>query len=106
MLQATHPKEGCVTPTVKTLFLHVPFHPMDPASFNIQQVFRSTLLASPGETPLPDLTNCHGQRFGYNRLVVAYHRQRNLGNILAPRRLCTPDVQVSAYLGDEAAGRL
>lgn len=69
-----------------SLFLHLPFHPSDPASSTIQRTFRQTLLA-PRTPSLPHLRNLSGHRFGCGRLIVAYHRPRNIGNLLSPRKL-------------------
>ena len=66
----------------------------------IQRVFRTTLLNPPNEPPLPSLENTDGIPCGISRMVVAYHRPRNLGNVLAPRRLHKDGVSVSSILAE------
>lgn len=83
----------------KRVFLHLPFHPKDPSSTQIQQLFRETLLHPPGEPLLSSLRNRNESCIGTNRLIVAYHRPRNLRNILFPRKLRTPSAMpVSSLL--------
>ncbi len=85
-------------------FLHVPYHPLDPSSREIQAAFRKHLLkenpANPYlTTPLPKLSNGRGHNLGINRLIVAYHRPRNLGNFLTPRHVDRlPGLSASAFL--------
>ena len=86
------------------LFLHVKYHPCDPPSSALQQIFRNTVLSPPNEPPLPTLQNTvsgrpNRHRFGVSRMTVAYHRPRNLGNLLSPRKLKQHiDAPVSAFL--------
>ena len=84
------------------MFYHVPFHPCDPPSREIQRVFRRCLLEPSGEPRLPELRSASNQPFGAERLVVAYSRPRNLGNHLARRRLNPLGTPVSSFL---ASGR-
>ena len=83
------------------LILHVPFHPLLPSSREIQTLFRRTLLdhrwSDHTSTPLPDFEH-NGNKLGINRLIVAYHRPKNLGNLLAPRKIeSTPGPPTSGY---------
>lgn len=77
------------------IYLHLPFHPSDPPSRYLQSIFRSTLLEPPGEPRLPLLENKKRARIGLERMVVAYHRPRNLGNILTSRHLPTSSTSSS-----------
>jgi hypothetical protein len=86
---------GTATPP---LFLHVPYHPQDPNSRQIQDAFRTTMLQPPNEPRLPTLCNTNGKPLDIDRLIIAYHKPRNLGNILAPRRLSPNGPDVSSYL--------
>ena len=85
-------------------FLHVPYHPLDPSSKEIQAAFRKHLLKEnpPNPylvTPLPKLCNGKGHKLGINRLIVAYHRPRNIGNFLTPRHVDRlPGLSASAFL--------
>jgi hypothetical protein len=88
------------TSTTKTspIFLHVPYHPRDPASTQLQRLFRDTLFVPANEPPLGRLRNRDGARVPVSRLIVAYHRPRNLGNLLSPRRLDTFGIAVSSFI--------
>jgi hypothetical protein len=85
---------------VPPLYFHVQFHPCDPPSQEVQRLFRQHMLTPPNEPPLPTLVNHSGSLLGINRLVIAYHRPRNLGNLLAPRRLRADGSPVSQFLQD------
>ena len=75
------------------LFLHVEFHPHDVSSQQIQQTYKSTMLRLPPTAPTPSalvVYNHMNAPLDISRLIVAYSRPRNLGNILAPRRFRVP----------------
>ena len=57
-------------------------------------------MLSPKDEPgLPDLRNRRGARLNVSRLIVAYHRPRNIGNLLSPRHFREPHgVSVSDLL--------
>lgn len=85
-----------------TVFLHVPYHPLNPPSTDLQKDFRNILLdhrwRDPRSTPLPEIKNHIEVPIGVNRMIVAYHRPRNLANLLTPRRIDkTPGPPASAY---------
>jgi hypothetical protein len=74
--------------TTDSLFLHVPYHPLNPSFQDLQSCFRDLLLHPPGATPLPSMSTPHlGLKCGVNRMIVTYHRPRNLANLLCPRKL-------------------
>jgi hypothetical protein len=83
---------------IRPLYLHVDFHPADPSARVIQRVIRRRLLAPPNDTPLHELRNCDGARLGIRRVIIAYHRPRNLKNHLSPRRLDPTGIPVSEVL--------
>jgi hypothetical protein len=96
------------TPTADTndddeerrIFFHITYHPMDPPSNAIQNCFRNELLAPHGLTPLPRMLNHKKNHVGINRLIVAYHRPPNLGNLLSPRLMKAENGPlVSSYIG-------
>ena len=77
------------------IFLHLPFHPRDIQSSDIQSLFRrifdSNTLQQTAPNILPSL----------RRLIIAYHRPPNLGNLLCPRRIeKTPGPNVSMILSE------
>jgi len=81
------------------VFLHLSYHPGDPSSRVLQQVFRKTLLSPEKEPPLPTLRNFHGAHVGINRMVIAYSRPPNLRGLLFPRRLREVlDAPVSSFI--------
>jgi hypothetical protein len=80
------------------LFLHVPFHACDRPSRELQQVFKETMLHPPQGQPLAELRNKKGARFDIDRMTVAYSRSRNIGNLLARRKLDPAGSTVSSFL--------
>ena len=58
-----------------TIFFHVPYHPKDPVSWQIQRIFRSTFLNK--EKPTAE----------FSRLTIAYSRPKNLGEMLSYCRI-------------------
>jgi hypothetical protein len=70
-----------------TVVLHLQYHPCDPPSKVIQQLFREELHSPVGLTQLQDLQNHNKVHTGINRLLIAYHRPPNIGNLLSPRVL-------------------
>jgi hypothetical protein len=89
-----------------TLFLHVPYHPANPTSQDLQSCFKDLLLYPPGMTPLPNMSTPHlGNPCGVSKMTIAYHRPRNLANLLCPRKLeHTHGPPVSAYLRRDSEG--
>lgn len=75
------------------IYLHLQFHPSDPPSKDLQRTFRTVLLEPIGETRLSLLKNKKNNPLEVERMVVAYHRPRNLGNVLTSRRLRTSSTQ-------------
>jgi hypothetical protein len=81
-------------------FFHVPYHPNNPKSSEIQKAFEEEL-HRPKQfyKILPDLLNHRKARLGVNKLIIAYHRPPNLGNLLSTRVLNERDgPSVSSYL--------
>ncbi len=102
------PRKKQSDPTAKnTLFLHVPYHPANPSSQDLQSCFKDLLLHPTGATPLPSMSTPHlGIECGVNRMIIAYHRPRNIANLLCPRKLeHTLGPPVSAYLRRDSEGR-
>ena len=93
-LQSTNartPKHNCV-------FLKLPYHPNDPKSTAIQALWRSTILAPEEKQPLYNIRNYMNEPIGVNRMIVAYSRHKNIGNLLSVRRLDRMDrPKVSSY---------
>jgi hypothetical protein len=68
--------------------------------------FQDVLLYPPGKTPLPSMSTPHlGNECGISRMIIAYHRPRNLANLLCPRKLeQTTGPPVSAFLRRDREG--
>jgi hypothetical protein len=74
-----------------TAFLHVPYHPNNPPSHQLQNLWKEQMIHPRYRQHLQTLT-------GVNRLIIAYSRPRNLGNLLSARNLNTHDgPPVSSY---------
>ena len=71
----------------KTIFFHLQHHPGDPPSRDLQQIFSDRISAPPYGRPLAQVRNRDGFRIGIDRMIVAYSRPRNLGNLLSSRVL-------------------
>ena len=63
------------TSTNDTAILNIPYHPKDPVSWQIQRLFRTHFLRYNTSTA------------GFQRLIVAYSRPMNLGEMLSCRRI-------------------
>ena len=80
------------------VFLHLQYHPNDPPSPVLQRAWRSAISHPRFGHPFENLQNHRGKPFGINRLIVAYSRPPNLGNLLSYRKLSiTTGPQVSSY---------
>ena len=69
------------------MLLHVQFHPKNPPSFELQRLWKLHISEPPYGMPLRDIRNWAGDRLGIDRLIVAYSRPLNLGNLLSYRNL-------------------
>ena len=73
------------------IFFHIKYHPMDPPSSEIQKIWKKYMMM--GENPrnpyrqaLSKVKNKNKEEIGINRLIVCYHRHRNLKELLSPRK--------------------
>ena len=71
----------------KDLFLHVHYHPANPSSNDIQNIFYRTLVRGQDGFTCQHICNHEGNVFSTDRLIVAYHRPKNLGNRFSNRLL-------------------
>jgi hypothetical protein len=86
--------EGVTTQTAancnslrRSLFFHLPFHPQNPSSQAIQAAWHSAVANPEHGRPLSEVKNYKGTRIGVDRLIIAYNRPPNLGNLLSYRKL-------------------
>ena len=80
--------------------LHLTYHPNDPPTKEIQQLWRDNVARPKGECPLRHCTNLDGEEVGFEQLVVAYHRPTNLGNLFSVRNIHGRGREVSSYLAE------
>ena len=81
------------------VFLHLNYHPFEPNRRSIQAVAQQTLLSPKNEPTLDNVSNGFGGRVGVKRLVVAYHRTRNIKDNLIPRKYGSrPSPSVTTYV--------
>jgi hypothetical protein len=69
------------------VFLHLPYHPVNPPSKAIQRLWYNLVGTPPGNLPLNKLTNRQGYDVPINRLTNVWHRPPNLANLLSYRKL-------------------
>ena len=74
-------------PNNKGVLLHLQYHPSNPSTKVIQQLWRQHVLTPPDATPLYQLKNRDGRPIDIRRLTIAYSRAPNLGNLLSCRKL-------------------
>ena len=73
-----------------TVILHLPFHPNNPPSHQIQQAWRDTIASPRYHMPLPQMRNPQSrEKCNIDRMIIAYRRPMNLGNLLSHRNLNT-----------------
>jgi hypothetical protein len=72
-----------------SVFLHLRYHPSNPSSHVIQGLWRRHMLTPMNEPPLFHLKNRAGFPVEIRRLIIAYSRAPNLGNILSCRKVTT-----------------
>jgi hypothetical protein len=97
--QQTEQSDLTAEDSEKRCFFHLIYHPSDPPSRDIQQLFLDEVYHQNKLPDLPDLPNHLKHKIGINRLIIAYHRPPNLGNLLSPRILRAENGPlVSSYL--------
>ena len=81
------------------IYYHLRYHPNNPNSKDLQRKWKETISAPPYEKPLANLKNNQGREIGLSRMIVAYNRPPNLGNILSSKNISTkPGPPVSSFL--------
>jgi hypothetical protein len=66
-----------------SLYLHVFHHPLDVNRVVIQQAFRKTVASPRACIPMESIRNHEAVPFGVSRLTIAYHRPRNVRDLIA-----------------------
>ena len=71
-----------------SVIFHLPFHPNDPPSYKIQQAWRDNIASPRYHMPLPNMRNPKArEKCNIERMIIAYRRPMNIGNILSHRNL-------------------
>jgi hypothetical protein len=81
----------------KFQFFHIEYHPMNLPARTIQSAWRNTIYNPPNKIPLLDIIGQHGVECSIDRLIVAYHRPPNLGNLLSYQKLKTLALQYHPF---------
>ena len=82
------------------VIFHLPFHPHDPPSHKIQQAWRNSVASLKYHMPLLDMRNPKSkEKCNIQRMIIAYRRPMNVGNLLSHRNLDTNSMAppVSSY---------
>ena len=73
-------------------------HPHDPTAADVYRIFASTVPSLSEAIPLADNQNHVSGRFGDANFALVCSRSPNIGNLLSPRKLKSPGVQLSELL--------
>ena len=65
------------------LFFHLPFHSPNPPLSNIQSLLQDIIATPSDAKKLTNLTNYSGHKIPISKLIVAYSRPPNLGDLLS-----------------------
>ena len=71
----------------RRVYLHLPYLEDDPNSREIQRIWNNCVAEPPDDVPLNQMENQSGQKTPIDRLMVSYHRSRNLGGSLSYRKI-------------------
>jgi hypothetical protein len=80
------------------MLLHLRYHPLNPSSKELQHLWRTHISEPLYGRPLAELRNYNRIPLGINRLIIAYSRPPNLGNLLSYRKLKNHGPPVSSYV--------
>lgn len=84
----------------RQVYLHLPYHPDNPSPGTIQRLWREHVSYPPGDTPLTEMKNKEGHSIEVDRMVIAFHRAPNMGNLLSYRKIAQRSgPKVSSYVG-------
>ena len=79
------------------MLLHLRYHPLNPTSESLQRAWYDTISRPPYERTLSVIKNYRKIPTGIERMIIAYSRPNNLGNILSYRKLKPNGPPVSSY---------
>ena len=72
----------------RQVYLHLPYHPCNPPAREIQHLWRQFVFKPPNGTQLNHLNTFGGAPIPVDRLILAYSRAPNLGNLLSYTKIC------------------
>ena len=70
----------------RRVFFHLQYHPNDPDSRTIQQIWREQVLEPAGKEHINQIRNHENQRIPIDQLTIAYSRPPNFGNMFSVRK--------------------
>ena len=83
----------------RRVFLHLPFHPNNPPSHRLQSIWQERMFHPKNGRPLNYLKNIDEAPIPIDKLVIAYSRAPNLGELLSYRKICKRSgPKVSSFL--------
>ena len=86
----TGPKPKHQKDNMGFILLHLQYHPKNPPSRELQQAWRDCIAAPPYSQPLSQVNIPRAKtptKMGLDRMIIAYSRAPNLGNLLSYRKL-------------------
>ena len=83
----------------RRIFIHLPYHPQNPSSREIQDLWRCLVSDPALKIPLNHIENYSNHMIPIDQLVIAYSRPPDLNNIFSYRKICKlSGPKVSSYL--------
>ncbi len=79
------------------LYFHLEFHPHNPASKEIQQLFLECMFHSPGKKQLNDISTGFGYKVPIDTIIIATFQAKNLGDMFSYRDI-KHETPASSYL--------
>lgn len=76
-----------------SIFLHMKYHPNNPQSALLQQTFKECVGEPHFKKTLQDVANRTGQKCNISRMIIAYNRMHNIGNLLIETSIRTQALQ-------------
>lgn len=96
----TGPSNSCTSIQAENLIFHLPFHPNDPQSHEIQRAWKESVAEPQYKMPFCNMRNPRTKaKCGIQRMIIAYRRPMNLGNLLSHRNIQHGPPASSFYKG-------
>ncbi len=80
-------KKAKIGKSDKRIFFHIPYHPQNPSSGFIQNLWQNLVHLPPGKKDLNQMMNWEGHHVPIKRLIAAFHRNPNLTNLNSYQKL-------------------